>query len=169
MAGREVLGRSTRVASPSTMASSGSPGDASGRSMLAISAFSADDAASAASGGCDFSMLAIYAYAFFKFAWSYRLFAYVAILLGALPLSTDKDSSEAETHVLRTARLLASAGLHFNRGQRAFFFALGYLGWFIGPVVFMLTTALVLVTMWRRQFSSDAFGAVASKTDAPPS
>jgi uncharacterized membrane protein len=32
----------------------------------------------------------------------------------------------------------------------------------------MLTTALVLVTMWRRQFSSDAFGAVTSKTKASP-
>jgi uncharacterized membrane protein len=113
-------------------------------------------------------LVVIFAYAFFKFAWSYRLFAYVAILLGALPLSEEKDTPEAEAHVLRTARLLDSAGRHFNRGQRAFFFALGYLGWFIGPVVFMLTTALVLVTMWRRQFSSDAFSAVTSRTEAPP-
>jgi uncharacterized membrane protein len=105
-------------------------------------------------------LVVVFAYAFFKFSWSYRLFAYVAILLGAMPLSEEKDTPEAEAHVLRTARLLDSAGRHFNRGQRAFFFALGYLGWFIGPVVFMLTTALVLVTMWRRQFSSDAFGAV---------
>ena len=113
-------------------------------------------------------LVVIFAYAFFKFAWSYRLFAYVAILLGALPLSEEKDTPEAEAHVLRTARLLDSAGRHFNRGQRAFFFALGYLGWFIGPVVFMLTTALVLVTMWRRQFSSDAFSAVTSRTEDPP-
>jgi uncharacterized membrane protein len=26
-----------------------------------------------------------------------------------------------------------AAGRHFNRGQRAFFFALGYLGWFVRP------------------------------------
>src|SRR5258705_9729241 len=32
-------------------------------------------------------LVVIFAYAFFKFSWSYRLFAYVAILLGALPLS----------------------------------------------------------------------------------
>jgi uncharacterized membrane protein len=67
-----------------------------------------------------------------------------------------------------TARLPESAGRHFNRGKRAFFFALGYLGWFIGAVVFMLTTALVLVTMWRRQFASLAFGAVTSRAEAPP-
>jgi uncharacterized membrane protein len=40
-------------------------------------------------------------------------------------------------------------GRHFNRGQRAFFFALGYLGWFIGPLALMLTTVLVLMALWR--------------------
>ena len=29
---------------------------------------------------------------------------------------------------MRTTRLFEAAGRHFNRGQRAFFFALGYLG-----------------------------------------
>jgi uncharacterized membrane protein len=105
-------------------------------------------------------LVIVFAYAFFKFAWSYRLYAYAAILLGAMPFPAEKDTPEAEAHVLRTARLFESAGRHFNRGQRAFFFALGYLGWFIGPVVLMMTTALVLVTMWRRQFTSDALGAV---------
>ena len=63
--------------------------------------------------------------------------------------------------MLRTARLFTSAGRHFNRGQRAFFFALGYLGWFVGPIVFMVTTAAVVVVMWRRQFASDSLRAVA--------
>ena len=62
--------------------------------------------------------------------------------------------------MLQTARLFTSAGRHFNRGQRAFFFALGYLGWFVGPIVFMATTAAVVVVMWRRQFASDSLHAV---------
>jgi uncharacterized membrane protein len=103
----------------------------------------------------------VFIYAFFKFAWSYRLYNYVAILLGATPLPADKDTPEAEAHVLRTARLFTTAGLQFNRGQRAFFFALGYLGWFAGPIVFMVTTAAVVVVMWRRQFASDSLAAVA--------
>jgi uncharacterized membrane protein len=37
--------------------------------------------------------------------------------------------------------LFTAAGRHFNHGQRAFFFALGYLGWFVSPYVFMGTTA----------------------------
>ena len=34
----------------------------------------------------------IFVYAFFKFAWSYRLFNYVAILLGAMPPPAEKDT-----------------------------------------------------------------------------
>jgi uncharacterized membrane protein len=98
----------------------------------------------------------IFVYAFFKFGWSYRLFNYVAILLGATPPVAEKDTPEAEAHVQRTARLFGAAGRHFNHGQRAFFFALGYLGWFVSPVVLMVSTAAVVFVMWWRQFGSDA-------------
>ena len=96
----------------------------------------------------------IFVYAFFKFAWVYRLYNYVAILLGATPLPAEKDTPEAEAHVLRTAGLFTTAGRHFNRGQRAFFFALGYLGWFAGPLVLIATTTVVVVVMWWRQYKS---------------
>jgi uncharacterized membrane protein len=102
----------------------------------------------------------IFAYAFFKFAWSYRLYNYLAILLGAMPAAAEKDTPEADAHVRRTARLFSAAGRHFNRGQRAFFFALGYLGWFIGPIVLIVTTAAIVAVMWRRQFASDSLAAV---------
>jgi uncharacterized membrane protein len=98
----------------------------------------------------------VFVYAFFKFAWSYRLFNYVAIMLGATPPWDRKDTAEAKDHVQRTARLFTAAGRHFNHGQRAFFFALGYLGWFVSPLVFICTTAAVVFVMWWRQFGSDA-------------
>ena len=103
----------------------------------------------------------ILVYAFFKFAWSYRLFNYVAIMLGAAPPTSEKDTAEAQEYVHTAAQVLADAGRQFNRGQRAFFFALGYLGWFVGPLPFIVTTAGVVVVMWRRQFDSDALRAVA--------
>jgi uncharacterized membrane protein len=101
-------------------------------------------------------LIVIFIYAFFKFAWSYRLFNYVAIMLGAMPFAGDRHTSEAECHVLRTTKLFESAGQNFNRGQRAFFFALGYLGWFAGPWVLFASTTAVVVVMWRRQFASTA-------------
>ena len=105
-------------------------------------------------------LILIFVYAFFKFAWSYRLFNYVAILVGAMPPASQRDTPEAEAYVMRTARLFESAGQHFNRGQRAFFFALGYLGWFVSPWVLFFTTALVVVVTWRRQFASNAWRAM---------
>ena len=98
----------------------------------------------------------IFVYAFFKFAWSYRLFNYFAIMVGAAPPPEQKDSAEAQAFAHRAARLCTEAGRHFNRGQRGFFFALGYLGWFLGPLELALTTTGILIVMWRRQFASDA-------------
>src|SRR3977135_3296195 len=105
-------------------------------------------------------LVLIFVYAFFKFAWAYRLFNYVAILLGAMPPAEQRDTPEAEAHVARTTKLFEAAGRHFNRGQRAFFFALGYLGWFVSPWVLFITTALVVIVTWRRQFASNAWRAM---------
>lgn len=113
-------------------------------------------------------LVLICVYAFFKFAWAYRLFNYVAILYGGMPPATQRDTPEAEAHVIRTSRLFEAAGRHFNRGQRAFFFALGYLGWFVSPWVLFVTTAIVVVVTWRRQFASSAWAAMAPEdVDAP--
>lgn len=101
-------------------------------------------------------LVVIFVYAFFKFAWSYRLFNYGAILLGATPPPSEADTPEAQAHVRRLAGMLTDAGRQFNRGQRAFFFALAYVGWFISPAVFLGTTAAVLIVMAQRQFSSPA-------------
>jgi uncharacterized membrane protein len=112
----------------------------------------------------------IFVYAFFKFAWSYRLFNYFAIMVGAAPPPEEKDTAAAQAFAHRASRLCADAGRHFNRGQRAFFFALGYLGWFLGPLPLALTTTGILIVMWRRQFASEsrkAFEADVADVTAP--
>ncbi|GGH25098.1 membrane protein [Alsobacter metallidurans] len=108
----------------------------------------------------------IFVYAFFKFAWSYRLFNYAAILLGATPPVEAADDPAALMHAHSVAGMTTAAGRHFNRGQRAFFFALGYLGWFWSPTVFILSTFAVLVVMALRQFRSDGMRAALSASDA---
>ena len=105
----------------------------------------------------------IFVYAFFKFAWSYRLYNYVAIMIGAMPPASEKDKPDAIRHALRTGKLCESAGRHFNRGQRAFFFALGYLGWFVSPWLLFATTTAVFVVMWGRQFASDSRAAIVAE------
>ncbi len=113
-------------------------------------------------------LIVIFIYAFFKFAWSYRLFNYFAIMVGAAPPPQAKDTPAAKAFAHRATRLCEDAGRHFNRGQRAFFFALGYLGWLLGPVPLALTTTGVVIVMWRRQFSSESSKAFATDFDATP-
>lgn len=107
-------------------------------------------------------LVAIFGYAFFKFSWSYRLFNYAAILIGATPMVEKGHAPDAQARAAaaRAEQMAVVAGRHFNRGQRAFFFALAYLGWFLSPYLFFLTTAAVLFVMARRQFASEARAAL---------
>jgi len=97
-------------------------------------------------------LLIIFIYAFLKFSWSYRLFNYAAILLGATPPAREASKPEGKQAAARCARVVTLAGRHFNRGQRAFFFALGYLGWFANAWVLMVATLAVLIVTVLRQF-----------------
>jgi uncharacterized membrane protein len=108
----------------------------------------------------------IFVYAFFKFAWSYRLFNYMAIIVGAVPELREGSREEALAVARQAGAMNAVAGKHFNRGQRAFFFSLAYLGWFVSGYLFMAATAGVLIVMWRRQFLSDALDAAMRQADA---
>jgi uncharacterized membrane protein len=101
-------------------------------------------------------LLILFVYAFFKFAWSYRMFNYVAIQIGATPPASEANTLAAQMHVDRIARMITVAGRHFNRGQRAIFFALGYLGWFVNGTVFVITTTAVLIVILTRQFGPTA-------------
>ena len=109
----------------------------------------------------------IFVYAFFKFAWSYRLFNYGAILIGAVP-NRGSPGGEIELAAWRAASMNTVAGRHFNRGQRAFFFALAYLGWFVSAYLLIAATAAVLFVMWRRQFASDALATLGRGPWPPP-
>ena len=107
-------------------------------------------------------LILILAYAFFKFGWSYRLFNYCSILIGAVPVHREEATQPAESEraVRRAARMNILAGKHFNAGLRGIFFSIGYLGWFVGPLVFVLSTLLLLCVLVRRQFFSAARKAV---------
>ncbi|MDE2579396.1 MAG: DUF599 family protein [Hyphomicrobiales bacterium] len=102
----------------------------------------------------------IFGYAFFKFAWSYRLFNYSAILIGATPPANSPDAARRLRAARRAGEMNTVAARHFVAGQRAFFFAFAYLGWFLGPFAFMATTILIIYVVYRRQFHSDALAAL---------
>ncbi|MER9652021.1 DUF599 domain-containing protein [Mesorhizobium sp. M0152] len=107
-------------------------------------------------------LVLILAFSFFKFGWAYRLFNYCTILIGAVPIPHGEASRNpvTETAVWRAAQMNMLAGKHFNSGLRGVFFSIGYLGWFVDPLVFVLSTLLLLSVLVRRQFFSAARRAV---------
>lgn len=104
----------------------------------------------------------LFGYAFFKFGWSYRLFNYCTILFGSMPMmhQTSEDRAAAERTAEKVIRMNIIAAKNFNDGLRTIFFSIGYLGWFIGPYVFMASTVIIMVALLRRQFFSEARRAI---------
>jgi uncharacterized membrane protein len=113
-------------------------------------------------------LLLIFIYAFFKFTWAFRLANYCSITVGTMPNSDQKDSPQATEAATMAATLTRLSGHHFNRGLRAYFFALAALGWLISPWVFAAMTAAVVWTLYRREFSSRAVRALRDMMEKNP-
>ncbi|MBU1315439.1 MAG: DUF599 family protein [Alphaproteobacteria bacterium] len=104
----------------------------------------------------------LFGYSFFKFGWSYRLFNYCTILFGALPMvdRAQSDMVAARRSADQVVKMNTIAAKHFNDGLRTIFLSIGYLGWFVGPYMFMLATVVVIFVLTRRQFFSEARKAI---------
>ena len=112
-------------------------------------------------------LLAIYAYAFLKFGWAYRLVNYSAMLLGATPdVGREEAASEDTLAAARRAGAMnVAAGRQFNRGLRTLFMSIGYLAWIGGPVAQIVVTLAVAAILSYRQFASPALAALKAGDD----
>ncbi|MAZ84815.1 MAG: hypothetical protein CME90_14615 [Hoeflea sp.] len=106
-------------------------------------------------------LTALFAYAFFKFGWAYRLFNYSSILFGAIPPAkiVESEPETLDAAADHAADMNILAGQSFNAGLRTIFMSIGYLGWFAGPLFLMASSLLVIVVLVRRQFFSPAHDA----------
>ncbi|MFT5110807.1 MAG: putative membrane protein [Parasphingorhabdus sp.] len=96
-------------------------------------------------------LVLIFIYAFFKFAWAFRLANWNSILFGAAP-PIGTDDVTANDYVDKATRLNRLSSNHFNRGIRAYFFALAELSWFLDARLFIISTGLVLMVLINREF-----------------
>ena len=96
----------------------------------------------------------IFMFSFFKFAWSYRLFNYVIIMIGAAP-ETGKGGTPDTNFAEKVAQLHAIGARHFTAGLSGYFFALGALAWFVNGWAFMIATVWVSLVLFRRAFRSN--------------
>lgn len=99
-------------------------------------------------------LVAVFVYAFFKFAWAFRLSHYCGIMIGATPVAGPDNKAVCEAHADSVSALIGIAADHANRGLRAFYYAIAAMTWVISPVVFIVATAWVLIILIRRDYYS---------------
>lgn len=104
-------------------------------------------------------LITVLIFAFFKFAWAFRLFNYCSVLIGATP-TAGTEPREAEVMAERAARIGTLAARHSNGGLRAYYFAIAGLGWFVHPLVFMAAAVWVIYVIYRRDFRSRSLRAL---------
>jgi uncharacterized membrane protein len=99
-------------------------------------------------------IIGIFVYAFFKFAWAFRLSHYTSIMIGATPLLNDGNAHHCDAHAARSAQLAGLSAEHSNDGIRAFYYAIAAMTWFGHALLFFLATFWVLVILVRRDYFS---------------
>lgn len=104
------------------------------------------------------TLILIFIYTFFKFAWSVRQFNYSVILIGAAPPPSEADTPDAKDFARGAAEVIALAVSNFNRGMRAYYFGLAALSWFLHPLLFAAMTLWVVGVVYRREFRSQTLG-----------
>lgn len=101
----------------------------------------------------------VFVYAFFRFTWSLRQYAFGAMLVAAIP-SPERVEQQGEAlredHARRAADMLSHAAESFNDGLRAYYFAFAAVAWFFSPWALMVATVAVVVVLYLREFQSDA-------------
>jgi uncharacterized membrane protein len=99
-------------------------------------------------------VIAFMANALLKFIWAHRLFGYCSILMAAVP--NDPADPLAFHRAEQAAEVNITAAKSFNRGLRSIYFALGALGWMLGPIGLMVATGASAAVLLRREFTSQS-------------
>lgn len=97
----------------------------------------------------------IFVFAFFKLTWSMRQHTFCNIMLGAAPFVAGKELDKNEEEFAKLmAKISDGAGHEFNYGLRSYYFGLAVMTWFISPLAFIFTCAVVVFVLYMREFRS---------------
>ena len=109
-------------------------------------------------------VLAFVVNAFLKFVWSHRLFGYCSILMAAVP--NDPAHPDCYPRAAQAAEINITAARGYNRGLRSVYFALGALGWLVGPIALIITALATSAVLLRREFASQSRTIMLSRVSA---
>ncbi|MDX1677955.1 DUF599 domain-containing protein [Arsukibacterium sp.] len=102
----------------------------------------------------------IFVFAFFQFTWSLRQYGFCGVLIGAAPDGRNLNEDDQALYANRAAKVIDQAGHSFNYGLRAIYFSLSALAWFIDPMLFMVSSVVVMMVMKQREFHSKVLKAL---------
>ncbi|MDA0997454.1 MAG: DUF599 domain-containing protein [Proteobacteria bacterium] len=100
------------------------------------------------------TLACIFVFAFFKFLWSIRLFNNVLVLIGAAPQPGQCDEVIKREYPRQTTLVIGRAAMNFNGGSRTYYFGLDLLPWFVHPYLLIVSTVIVILVLYRRDFRS---------------
>jgi uncharacterized membrane protein len=100
-----------------------------------------------------FSLIVLFAYAFFKFTWAMRQYSTCTVLVVSAP-PKESEADDYAAHIEAAARVASLAGESFNMGVRAYYFSLAAMCWFLNAWAFMLASVWITYVVYRREFRS---------------
>ena len=99
------------------------------------------------------SLIVVFVYAFFKFRWAMRQLNYCSIIVGAVAGPGDLTDADRR-RAMNTSRVASIASPHTNRGIRACYFGQALLAWHIHLFALIVSTMVIVVVLYRREFHS---------------
>lgn len=108
------------------------------------------------------TLIGVFIYAFFTFTWSMRQYGFACALVGAAPAVNDNTVTAAErrSFVIYAAKVIDQASRTYNYGLRSLYFSLSVLAWFFHPLLFTLSSVIIVFVLYRREFHSDSLYAL---------
>jgi uncharacterized membrane protein len=99
------------------------------------------------------AIITVFVFSFFKLTWVIRQFNYASILVASAPHVT-KVSKKEEPWVEQISTIISNAARHFNASIRSYYFGLAALSWYINPYLLMISSLVVVLVIFRREFHS---------------
>ncbi len=104
-------------------------------------------------------IIVIFIFVFFKLVWSIRQFNATIFMVGAAPEFT-APQEEKSFYAENLGTVINRASRHFIDGMRGYEYAIAALAWFINPYFFMVSTIIVTLVTYRREFASKTMKAM---------
>ena len=104
-------------------------------------------------------IVVIFIFVFFKLVWCIRQYNATIFMIGAAPEHTSPEEDK-NFYAENLGTVINRAGRHFIDGMRGYEYAMAALAWFVHPYLFIISTILVTLVTYRREFASKTMEAM---------